>query len=164
VRIFDIALDSPEIRVRFVHRELTETMVRLAEALRTQDEAYHLVYRVPTEPESVALPIGPSIQALGDRFQIALGQHDLEGRTVVWLALPPGIHIAEVVDPFAYDPAADGEPHRLMRSVPAAWAVAIARGRGPASEITRLLMLVPEDRSTSVESLLDSLRTQLLRA
>ena len=159
--LIDVDLDVPVTAGARLRRELTDAVVRLAEGARQADDVYHLVYRVPTEPESVALPVGASVQALAERFALALGQHDLEGRTAVWMAMPQTIHLADVLDPFAYDPEAGGEPHGLLARTPARWAMATTWVRGAAATRLRVLLLVPAARRATVEGLLLRLQDRL---
>lgn len=162
--LVDVDLDVPDTASARVRRELTDTVVRLAEGLRHGDDVYHLVYRVPTEPEPVSVPVGASVQALAERFALSLGQHDLEGRTAVWLALPRSVHLADVLDPFGYDPEADGEPHALLAKAPVRWALATAWRHGTVSTRLRALVVLPPVRHPMLEDLLGRLRARLVGA
>jgi len=163
-RLVDVMMDVPDVAGARLRRELTDTVVRFAERVRRPDDVYHLVYRVPTEPESVAVPVGASVQALAERFALGLGQHDLEGRTAVWLAMPRSVHVAEVLDPFTYDPEADGEPHALLARAPLRWALATGRRHGTVSTRLRMLVVVPTTRRPLLEELLGRLRDRLTGA
>lgn len=163
-RLVDVALDVPDVAGARLRRELTDTVVRFAERVRRPDDVYHLVYRVPTEPESVVVPVGASVQALAERFALALGQHDLEGRTAVWLAMPRAVHVAEVLDPFTYDPEADGEPRSLLARAPLRWALATGRRHGTVSTRLRMLVVLPAARQPLFEELLGRLRGRLRHA
>jgi hypothetical protein len=112
----------------------------------------------------VAVPVGSTVQALAERFALSLGQHDLERRTAVWLALPRAVHIAGVLDPFAYDPEAEGEPHRLLAHAPARWSLVVAWAHGTASSRLRLLLLVPTSQRARAEEVLVRLRRRLMAA
>jgi hypothetical protein len=103
-------------------------------------------------------PIGPRLQALGERFALALGQPELAGRTVIWLTLPRAVPPAQVLDPFHYDPEAEGEPEALLAGAPIRWAMATSyRGAG-SSVVHRCLLYVPADAVTEIEALLERLR------
>lgn len=138
---------------------LTDTVVRLAEALRSPDDVYHLLYRVPVEPEAVLVAIGPQLQELGERFSLALGQLELAGRTAVWLVLPRRCHVATVVDPFTADPEAAGEPDRLLATPGVRWAMATEWRRRDDALHLRLLADVPAENAATARAILARLAT-----
>jgi len=135
-------------------RRLTDTVVRIAEHLRQQDDHYHHIHRIPGEPEALILPVGPKIQELGDRLILALGQGDLKDRTSVWLTFPARRAITEVLDPETYDPEADGEPEGLIESSEPRWATAITWGRIGPSTVYRVAFWIPETSLPTVGALL----------
>ena len=114
LRRIDLDFDVPQpAEPEFRHR-LADSVMRVAEALRTPDDVYHLVYRMPWYEEPVAMPVGPQLQELGERFALVQSQGAMAGRTAVWLTLGRDRALAEVVDPAAYDPETDGEPEGLL--------------------------------------------------
>ncbi len=84
----DTTADVPSAAVEAFRRRLTETVVRVAEALRRPDDVYHLLARDPSAEETDVLPVGPQIQELAERLHLVLGRPPMAGRTAVWMALP----------------------------------------------------------------------------
>ena len=138
---------------------LTDAVVRLAESLRSADDVYHLVYRVPGEPEAVLLAIGPQLQALGERFSLALGQLELEGRTAVWPVLPRRCHVSMAIDPFAVDPEADEDRDRLLGLPELRWGLATAWVRRDGAFELRLLADLPASAALRARSILARLES-----
>ncbi len=108
-------IDVPLSREGGVRRRVTDAVIRVAEDLRRPDDIYTMIYRLPSDEEAVALPVGPQLQELGERFYLALNQGPVAGRTVVWLTLGRGTALASVVDPFTCDPEGDGRTGRTSR-------------------------------------------------
>lgn len=156
-RSFDLALDVPLAREQGFRRRTTDAVIRIAEALRRLDDVYTMVYRLPSDEEAVALPVGPQLQELGERFYLALNQGSLSGRTVVWLTLGRGRALAEVVDPSICDPEAEGEPEGLLSTADARWAMATEWARVGPSMVVRMILLVPAEGAEKVRKLLDSM-------
>jgi hypothetical protein len=154
----DLVVDVPAAEETAWRRRVVDTVVRLAEALRRDDDVYHLLYREPAEPETVAVPVGPRVQELGERMALVLGRRSLERRTAVWLTLSGERSLGAVMDPFAYDPEASGEPERLIVSTQPRWAAASSWARSPAAVRTRVLLYVPASSATVAEELLGRLR------
>ena len=136
-------------------RRLTDTIVRIAETLRRPDDVYTIIYRHPADPEPVALPVGPQLQELGERFSLVLSQGALWGRTVVWLTLPRDCALSEVVDPTACDPEAEGEPDELLATPAARWSMATEWARVGPSLIVHLILVIPSDAENRVKALLE---------
>ena len=124
--------------------------------MRRPDDVYHLFYRIPGDDEGVLTPVGPRLQELGERIQLALGQPVLERRTTLWLALPADRPVARLIDPSRDDPEADDEPENLVARTTPRWAMATSRGRSGPSVIYRLLLWVPEAHADSVAEILRS--------
>jgi hypothetical protein len=137
---------------------LTDTVVRLAESMRRPDDIYHFAVRYAELGETTTLPIGPQLQELGERFALALTQGALEGRTAVWLTLPRQRAVAEVLDPFGYDPEASGEPERLLTRPGVRWGMATSHLWTGPSVVHRILLYVPVSDRSTVECLLERLR------
>jgi hypothetical protein len=129
----------------------------VAEVLRRPDDVYNVLYRLPSDPEPVALPVGPQLQELGERFSLVLSQGALSGRTVVWLTLGRDRALSEVVDPAACDPEAEGEPEVLLATADARWSMATEWARVGPSLVIRLILGVPADAEDRVIALLASL-------
>ncbi len=157
----ELAVDVPHGRARQVGRRLTDTVVRVAEALRRGDDAYHLTCRQPQLGETTQLPVGPRVQELGERLALALAQRDLEGRTVLWLTMGRPLAPGSLIDVFTYDPEAPGEPEPLVLREGVRWALASARGTGTASTVYRLVFWVPGAAAGKVEEILDRLESHL---
>jgi hypothetical protein len=153
----ELALDVPAPAEPGFRRRLTDTVVRVAEALRRPDDVYNIIYRHPADPEPVVLAVGPQLQELGERFSLVLSQGVLSGRTVVWLTLPRDCALSEVVDPIACDPEAEGEPETLLAAPAARWSMATEWARVGASLMIRLILVVPTDAENRVKALLGSL-------
>lgn len=152
----DLSFDVPPPAEPGFRRRLTDAVVRVAETLRTPDDVYHLVYRLPSDEEPVAIPVGPKVQELGERFSLVQSQGATAGRTVVWLTLSRDCALAEVVDPVAYDPEASGEPRALMTDPALRWSMATVWARVGPSLIFRLVLVVPANQTDRVKALLDS--------
>ena len=150
----DATWDVPRPHQSGFRRRLTDGAVRVAEALRSADDVYHLVYRLPTDPEPMALPVGPLLQEFGERFFLVFGQSALEGRTAVWLTLPRGRALAEFMDPISYDPEVEGEPDALLEHEDASWTLASEWAMVGPSLVVRLIVMVPADRVGRVRDLL----------
>jgi hypothetical protein len=153
---FDLAADVPaSAAVETFRRQLTEVVVRVAERLRRPDDVYHLLFRDPADGETVVLPIGPLVQELAERFLLVLGIRAMAGRTSVWLALASSRRVVDLVDPFSYDPEAEGEPERLLASSGMRWGMATSFAPRGASLLFRLVLYVRADAAATVEALLD---------
>ncbi len=142
-RRIDATVDVPLSRERGLRRRVTDAVIRVAEVLRQPDDIYTMVYRLPWDEEAVALPVGPQLQELGERFYLALNQGPVGGRTVVWLTLGRGTALASVVDPLTCDPEGMGEPEGLLATAEARWAMASEWARVGPSLIIRLILVVP---------------------
>jgi len=153
----DVAIDVPIQRDGELRAVLTDTVIRVAEKLRSPDDVYHQVYRQHGLDETTILPVGPLLQEFGDRLSLALGHGPLAGRTVVWLTLPRGLAPAELVDPNEYDPEAKGEPESLMNHPDVRWSLATTFVRTGPSVVYRVLFFVSAENVRQVESLLGRL-------
>lgn len=153
----DTTADVPDAAVDAFRRRLTDTAVRIAEALRRPDDVYHLISRDRAAAETIVLPVGPLLQELGERFHLVLTAGAMAGRTTVWLALPHRRPLVELVDPFSYDPETPGEPERLLQRARIRWGMATAFApRGPAM-LFRVVLYVPTESVQKVEAVLDRL-------
>ena len=150
----DLTLDVPAPAESGFRRRLTDTVVRAAEALRRPDDVYNVLYRLPSDPEPVVLPVGPQLQELGERFSLVLSQGALAGRTVVWLTLGRDSALAGLVDPLNYDPEAEGEPDALLAAPAARWSMATEWARVGPSLVIRLILVVPANAESQVKTLL----------
>jgi len=151
----DLKLDVPAAAEPGFRRRLTDAVVRVAEALRRPDDVYNIIYRHPADPEPLALPVGPQLQELGERFSLVLSQGALAGRTVVWLTLGRDRALSEVLDPSASDPEAEGEPEALLAVPAARWSMATEWARVGPSLVVRLILVVPSDAENRVKALLE---------
>lgn len=156
VRI-DTSADVPTAAAEVFRRRLTDTVVRIAEALRRPDDVYHLIYRDRAAAETIVLPVGPLLQELGERVHLVLTDGGMAGRTAVWLALSRGRRLGELVDPFAYDPEGPGEPELLLRRAAMRWGMATAFATSGPTVIFRVVLHVPAESAQRVEALLDRL-------
>ena len=156
-RRIDLMLDVPAPAEPGFRSLLTDTIVRVAEALRRPDDVYNVLYRLPSDPEPVVLPVGPQLQELGERFSLILSQGALSGRTVVWLTLGRSRALSDVLDPVACDPEAEGEPETLLATADARWSMATEWARVDPSLVIRLILVVPSEAEDRVKTLLGSL-------
>jgi hypothetical protein len=153
----EVDIDVPHGQTPELRRGLTDIVVRIAEHLAGPGADIHQLYRLPHEPESVAIAVGPRLQAFGDRMLLSLQRPVLASRTVLWLALPRAHRLAELLEPTEYDPEAAGEPEGVVRSSNAVWAVAIEwMDAGPAI-IMKLVFFVPVSSRSEVVGLLEAL-------
>ncbi len=158
LRCIDLIFDVPLPAEPGFRRRLTDSVVRVAEGLRNSDDVYHLVYRLPRDEEPVAVPVGPKLQELGERFALVQSQGAMAGRTAVWLTLGRDRALAEVVDPVAYDPEVDGEPRLLLMHPALRWSMATEWARVGPSLIFRLILVAPVHEAERVITLLTSIR------
>jgi len=157
LRRLDLSIDVPfPAEPGFRHR-LTDAVVRVAEELRRPDDVYHLVYRLPWDEETTAIPVGPQVQELGERFSLVQAQGAMVGRTAVWLALGMDRALSEVVDPIAYDPETEGEPEGLLTHPDLRWSMATTWARKGPSTVTRLVIVVSEAAATRVEAAVEKM-------
>jgi hypothetical protein len=159
--LIDLTIDLPQRREGEIAARLTDFVVRVAEALRRPDDVYHLLRREPAGAGPVAVPVGPLVQELGERFSLVLARSSLSFRTALWLVLPAGRALGEVVDAFAYDPEAAGEPEALLSRAGMRWAAASSFGRVGVSTVFRALLWVPESSAPALDALLLGLRASL---
>lgn len=150
----ELVADIPIRSTGSFPQQLTETVIRIAEHLRQSDDRYHAVYRIASEPDAILLPVGPSLQKLGERLQLSLGQGELAHRTALWLTLPAHQAIATLVDPETYNPEAEGEPLGLVNRSDARWAMAMTWGRIGPSMVHNVVLWIPETSLPTVETLL----------
>jgi hypothetical protein len=153
----DLELDVPMRAEGTIRLRLTDTVVRIAETLRHGDDSYHMVYRLPELGETVPVAVGPQLQELGDRFALHLGQWALAGRTAVWLTTSRAQVLAEVLDPFRYDPESPGQPDALMATAPIRWGMATESLSSGPSVLHRVLLYVPASATAAVQRLLGDL-------
>jgi hypothetical protein len=162
-RRIDVTWDVPSAAETGFRRRMTDTVIRIAEALRRPDDVYNLIYRLPAEEEALTLPVGPQLQELGERFFLALKQGSLEGRTVVWLTLGRETPLAGVVDSLVCDPEAEGEPNGLLSTPEARWAMACEWVRVGPSLVIRLILVVPAASLNPVLARLAGLESDVTR-
>jgi hypothetical protein len=156
LRRIDLRFDVPQPAEPEFRRRLTDAVVRVAEALRRPDDVYHLVYRLPWDEEPVAIPVGPKVQELGERFSLVQSQGSMAGQTAVWLALGRQHALSDVVDPDTYDPEAEGEPEGLLTHPTLHWSMATEWARIGPSLVFRLVMVVSSRAQDRVKTLLES--------
>ena len=149
----DVSFDVPLSAAGEFLRRLTDGVVRVAETLHRPDDAFHVIFRLPGGDEAVALPLGPLLQSLGERFRLVLDQGPLAGRSVIWLVLDRRRALAEVVDPAACDPESDGARERLLAAADG-WSMATSWARVGPSFVVRLILLVPPEAKARVRALL----------
>jgi len=138
---------------------MTQCVVRIAEGLAGGGEVFHLVHREPGREETIAIPLGSSVNDLAERFALSCGRSILDRRTLVWLALTRGRHLGEFLDPGAYDPEIPEEPETALRSAPITWAMILRRHGGTASTIFNVDFIVPHQQSEKVEAAVKRLST-----
>lgn len=153
----DLRLDIPPPAEPGFCRRLTDVVVRIADSLHRVDDVYNVIYRLPSDPEPVVLPLGPHLQELGDRFFLVLSQGALAGRTVVWLTLGRERPLSEVVDPIGFDPGAAGQLEALLAHPDLRWSMATEWARVDPSLVIRLVLVVPTEAQNVVSDLLCAL-------
>jgi len=156
-RRLDLIIDAPQNAEPVLRRRITDAIIRVAEMLRHPEDVYHLVYRLPWDEGPMLVPVGPKLQALGERFSLTLSQSSLAGRTAVWLALDRECALSEVVDPVNYDPEEEGEPEALITHSDVHWAMATSWARVGPSLMARLILFVPTSVVDDVKKLLGPL-------
>jgi hypothetical protein len=156
-QLLDVVCDVPLSVERGFRDRLTDRVVRVAEALRSPDDAYHVVYRPPGADEALVLPLGPHVQSLGERFRLVLDQDVLAGRTAVWLVLDRGLPLSLIVDPERCDPESPEERERLVETPEARWSMATSWAPVGPSLIVRMILAVPTPAQDRVMRLLEGL-------
>lgn len=157
LRSFNLSLDVPDAAEPELRNRLTDAVIRVAEVLRRSDDVYHLVYRLPWDEDATAIPIGPLLQGLGERFALVQSQGALAGRTAVWLTLGRERALAEVIDPLVYDPEGSGEPETLLSRPDLRWSLATAWAKTGPSTVIRAIFVVPEESAHRVAAVLKRL-------
>lgn len=142
-------------------RLITRSVVRIAEDLGAAGEIFHLLHREPGRQETIAVPLGSAVNDLAERLALSCHRSILDGRTLVWPALPRGRYLGECLDPVTYDPEAPGEPEGVLRTAPITWALVLRRRRGVASTVFEMDFIVPEQQAERVEAAVTQLRREL---
>ncbi len=142
----ELTVDAPLAREVEARTALIDALVRVAEELRRPDDVYHLVFRRPSEPEADLVAIGPQPQELAQRLSIVFSHRASQACTQLWLTLPRGVHLAEVVDPVAFDPEQSVAAADLMLTASPRWAMVSSFARTGPSVVyrVRLHMSPPE--------------------
>lgn len=159
--VLELRLDAPTSREVEARTALIDALVRLAEELRSPNDVYHLVFRRPAEPESDLVGIGPQPQELAQRLGIVLSHRSSAGRTQLWLTLPRSVHLAEVVDPVAFDPDRRGAPADLILEAHPRWAMISSFARIGPSVVYRLQLHLPRPAADAVGAIVDRLSAAL---
>ena len=157
LRRIDATIDVPLTVEAGSRRKITDAVIRIAEVLRRSDDAYTLVYRMPSDEEAVVLPLGPQLQGLGERFFLTLNQGSMSGRTGVWVTLGRDTTPGELVDPLTADPEAEGEPEGLLGVSGSRWTMATEWARIGPSLVIHLILVVPSDRAEKVRDIISVL-------
>jgi hypothetical protein len=152
-RRLDLTCDAPISAAPGVRDRVTDAVVRTAELLHRPEVAYHLVYRVRGDEEAVALPVGSSLQSLGERFRLCLAQGPLAGRTAMWLALDRRRALSDVVDSATCDPDVDDVREHLLAAADS-WGMATSWARSGPSWVLRMVVEVPAPAADRVQVLL----------
>jgi hypothetical protein len=153
----DVTIDVPVARGDETRREVTDTVIRIAETLRCSDDVYNVIYRLPSDDEAVVLPVGPQLQELGERLFLTLNQGTLAGRTAVWLTLGRKTALASVVKGFSADPEGDGEPENLLATPGVSWSMASEWAEVGPSLVIRLVLVAPAADRRRIVKILSSL-------
>lgn len=162
--VVDLAVDVPASSAGRVRRELVDMVVRLAEHLRRPDDLYHLVWRPTGESEPRLVAVGPTPQGLAQRLDTALSHRSYERRTQLWLTLPAGAHLAEVVDRSSFDPEQDGAATSLLRDAVPRWAMELSFALSTSSALFRLRLHVPIGELRTIEGILARYQTRFTAA
>ncbi len=151
-RRLELGYDVPATVAPAFRRRLTDAVVRVAELLRRPGDVYHVVYRQAGEEEAVALPLGPRLQALGERLHLLLSRGSTAGRTVVWLTLGRERSLAELVDPMSCDPELEAERERLLAAADR-WAMASSWVVAGPSLLVRIVLVVSAEAEAAVTAI-----------
>lgn len=152
-RRLELGYDVPAAAAPAFRRRLTDAVVRVAELLRRPGDVYHLVYRQAGDDEAVALPLGPRLQALGERVHLLLSRGSTAGRTVLWLTLGRERTLAEIVHPVSCDPDDEGERERLLAAADR-WAMASSWVVAGPSLLVRIVLVAPAEAEAAVTGIL----------
>ncbi len=159
--VVDLTVDVPSAMANRARRNLVDAVVRVAEELRRPDDLYNLIWREATGSEAILDAVGPRPQELAQRLDTALSHWGFDRRTQLWVTLPRGVYLGELVDPLVFDPEAEGAAAELFgRSVPR-WAMEVSFARGSPSTVYRLRLHVPGEAAGAVEDILSRLRERL---
>ncbi len=159
---FDLTLAAPAGHEREVVRSLARTVVLVAESPRRNDDRYHLVARAVAASEATLVPLGSSLQVLGDRAALELARTANGRRTALWLCLPTTRALGEVVDPDSFDPETEAAIDALLAGGAIRWAVAATLARNRRQIAARMILwLDPNPGRAVVEAAAGRLRTLL---
>ncbi len=153
----DLNIDVPQGEVDRLRPVLTDVVVRIAEALRRPDDHYHLVYREAAVDETTVLPVGPQLQKLGERFHLVMSQAAMARRTALWLTMGRDRRLIELVDPFSYDPEAEGEPEALLERAGMRWGMATSFAPTGSSTVFRVVLFVSDEAVPHIGTLISRL-------
>jgi hypothetical protein len=154
----ELSIDVVSAGVEAFRPVATDVVVRVAESLRRPDDVYHMVYRDAAAGETVVIPVGPQLQELGERFHLTLSQGSLAERTAVWFTLDRSGRVVDFVDPFDYDPEAEGEPEGLLARSGMRWGMASSFASDGVSTLHRVVFFIPEDSVGRVNPILERLQ------
>jgi len=157
----DVTVDVPLDAAARARRELVDALVRLAEHLRRPDDLYHLLWREAGEEETGMVAVGPTPQGLAQRLDTSLSHRSYERRTQLWLTLPSDTRLAELVDPWQFDPEAGGAAVELLRRIDPRWAMESSFARGTTSVVYRLRLHLPPEAAEKTGEILTRLLKQL---
>ena len=149
--VVSVTIDCPAVvDLRY---SLTAAIVRCAEASAPRATVYHLVHRESGRDETIAVPLGVTVNDLAERLVLSWRRPALGGRVLLWVGLPRGRSLGECLDPAAYDPEAAGEPGRMIAGGGVEWAMTTRRRRRGSSVVYDVVLFVSGERADGVEEI-----------
>ena len=158
---FDLTVDVTAVDELRSRTALIDTMVRIAETLRRPDDQYNLVFRAPWEAETRLIAVGPQPQELAQRLVMTLSHRSSERSTQIWLTLPRETRLGGIIDPFVFDPEAEGAPAALAAASRARWWAVTAFARTAPSIVYRVRLHVPGESGEAVRALVRRLADEI---
>ncbi|MCP4899558.1 MAG: hypothetical protein GY906_21545 [bacterium] len=156
----ELTVDCPTARVIEARRCVTEAFVHFAQST-SKKGAYHMVYREPVADESVLMPIGPQLQAFGDRFHQALAKSVWRGMRIVWLCLPRTQALAELIDEHHQDPAGEEMVSEICCDSRVQWAIVSLVEASDVGEVIQFSLVVPDECRIEIEKAVVLIRRRL---
>jgi len=127
--VVSVTIDCPAVvDLRY---SLTAAIVRCAEASAPRATVYHLVHRESGRDETIAVPLGVTVNDLAERLALSWRRPALAG----------------------YDPEAAGEPGRMIAGGGVEWATTTRRRRRGSSVVYDVVLFVSGERADGVEEI-----------
>jgi len=157
----DLRVDIPSATAARARRDLVDAVVRIAEKLRRPDDVYNMIWREAGESAASLTAVGPKPHELAEELDTSLSHRVFDRRTQLWMTLPRGVFLAELVDPLDFEPEADDAATELFGRLAPRWAMEISYARSSPSTLYRVIFHVPEEASGAVCAILERFRARL---